>query len=83
MAAGSIVTIPSERLTARCVMDSMQRSMKSWASVSRLMLAPMSSVKFGLMVRRMGTMPSRILLRMYFVERFEESSRKGMPCAVA
>ena len=77
------MTIPSAVVTACCMIVSMQRSMKSWASVSLLMLAPMSSVKFGLMVRSIGTMPSRILLRMYFVERFEESSRKGMPWAVA
>ena len=30
-----------------------------------------------------GSSPSRILLRRYLVERFEESSRKGIFCATA
>ena len=57
--------------------------MKSCVSVSRSMLRRIRSVNLGLISRMRGISPSRILLRRYLVERFDESSRKGIFCATA
>ena len=47
------------------------------------MLRRMRLVNLGLISRMRGIRPSRILLRRYLVERFDESSRKGMRLATA
>ena len=43
----------------------------------------MRLVNLGLISRMRGISPSRILLRRYLVERFDESSRNGMRLATA
>ena len=52
--------------------------MNSWASVRRARLRLIRLVNLGLISRMRGISPSRILLRRYLVDRFDESSRKGM-----
>ena len=70
-------------LTASERMRSMPWLMKSWASVRRARLRIIREVNFGLISRMRGMSPRRILLRRYLVERFDESSRKGMRCCTA
>ena len=72
------MSIPASDVTASPRMRSMPWLMNSWASVSRARLRLIRLVNLGLISRMRGMSPSRILLRRYLVERFDESSRKGM-----